>query len=172
MFQLSGRDFVHSSLFHVVLKKNPGSPKEAPVCHGLVSKFHHDSSRWWFQIFFIFTLIWGSMIHFDYIIFFNWGWFNHQLVMILIGAYHHLKGFPPFVGSVGSVCQAVTDHRRDPLSRMTPEVGFEGCISWRGGSWKSWNVPPIFLGGKNGRIARKVSWVMSEFGSASSEETT
>ena len=46
--------------------------------------------------------------------------------MILVGAYHHMKGFPPFVGSVGSigsVGQAVTDHRRDPLCRMTPEVG-------------------------------------------------
>ena len=40
-------------------------------------------SRWWFQIFFIFTPIWG-MIQFDEHIF-QMGWFNHQPVVILLG---------------------------------------------------------------------------------------
>ena len=37
------------------------------------------STRWWFQIFFIFTPILGEMIQFDEHIF-QMGWFNHQLV--------------------------------------------------------------------------------------------
>ena len=35
-----------------------------------------------FKYFFIFTPKTGEDSHFDYIIFFKWGWFNHQLVMI------------------------------------------------------------------------------------------
>ena len=35
-------------------------------------------SAWWFQIFFIFTPIWGRWTHFDVYIF-QKGWFNHQL---------------------------------------------------------------------------------------------
>ncbi len=38
-------------------------------------------SRWWFQIFFIFTSIWGRRSHFDDHIF-QMGW-NHQLVFLL-----------------------------------------------------------------------------------------
>jgi len=38
----------------------------------------YDISGWWFQIFFIFTLIPGEMIQFDEHIF-QMGWFNHQL---------------------------------------------------------------------------------------------
>ena len=36
-------------------------------------------SRWWFQIFFIFTPIWGNDLNLTHI--FQLGWFNHQLGM-------------------------------------------------------------------------------------------
>ena len=39
-------------------------------------------SSWWFQTFFIFTPNPGEMIQFDGCIFFNWGWFNHQLDLV------------------------------------------------------------------------------------------
>ena len=42
------------------------------------SKLSQQYSRWWFQVFFIFTPIWG-MIQFDYSNIFERGW-NHQLV--------------------------------------------------------------------------------------------
>ena len=38
---------------------------------------HDGMTRWWFQIFFIFTPNLGEMIHFDEHIF-QTGWFNHQ----------------------------------------------------------------------------------------------
>ena len=43
-------------------------------------------SGWWFHIclFWIFTLIFGEMIQFDYIHVFQMGWFNHQLVYIYL----------------------------------------------------------------------------------------
>ena len=37
-----------------------------------------NKPRWWFQTFFIFTLVPGEMIQFDEHIF-QMGWFNHQL---------------------------------------------------------------------------------------------
>ena len=36
-------------------------------------------SRWWFQTFVIFIPTCGKDSHFDYMIFFKGGWFNHQL---------------------------------------------------------------------------------------------
>ena len=42
------------------------------------------SSRWWFQIFFIFTPKIGEIIQFDEHIF-QMGWFNHHLVLVFSG---------------------------------------------------------------------------------------
>ena len=57
--------------------------------------------RWWFQIFFIFTPIWGRWTLFDEHIF-QMGWFNHQPVAIFLGMgdSSHLKtiGTPYFMG--------------------------------------------------------------------------
>ena len=46
---------------------------------------YKNSSRWWFQIQFIFTPNLGEMIQFDGCIFFRWvGKFNHQLPVVII----------------------------------------------------------------------------------------
>ena len=52
-------------------------------------------TRWWFQIFFVFTPTWGRWTHFDEHIF-QMDWFNHQPVYHLF----HLSGFAicPFFG--------------------------------------------------------------------------
>ena len=42
-----------------------------------------STGRWWFQRFWIFISIWGRWTHFDEHIF-QMGWFNHQLVLVLL----------------------------------------------------------------------------------------
>ena len=47
-------------------------------------------SRWWFQIFFIFTPKIGEDYHFDKHIF-QMGWFNHQPVLLCFMFFNHLN---------------------------------------------------------------------------------
>ena len=147
------------------LSKNPGSPKEAAVCYyrcySLVSEFHHDSSRWWFHIFFYFHpyFIWGFMIHFDEHIF--------EIGLLQPPTSRGLSSYERLPG----ICWPGRD-RSSSRSLIQDDAWGGVYISWRGGLESHEMCRTIFFWGKNGRIARKVSWVMSEFGSASSEETT
>ena len=56
-------------------------------------------SRWWFQIFYIFTSILGEMVQFDLSIFFKWVAKNHQLGFLraefsmAMFNYHYIRGF-------------------------------------------------------------------------------
>ena len=72
-----------------LLRSSSSKSSSHSICHGwgcaaLVSFPYF--SRWWFQIFFIFTAIWGR---FPFWLIFQMGW-NHQLVLV------NLRKFLPF----------------------------------------------------------------------------
>ena len=68
-------------------------PRVSPLETKQTNQLQKDLARWWFQhMFYLHPDPWGNVIQFDMRIFFQMGWFNHQLAWCSLEDEVHFPG--------------------------------------------------------------------------------